>query len=142
MERRKVIIIAIVVISFLILYQRLHYLNYLSETAHLTDKWVVIEDSKGNRIAVETTDDYVWDELDKLNRNKTKVFIGGEVVGFSNKWGFRFNPTTISIVRSVPKEYQVTIDEISSNLEYWKALDKVYVFAKVTEVHYLVAVES
>jgi len=139
---RKVIVIVFVIIALLMIYQRVHYLNYLSETAHLTNKWVVIEDSKGNRIAVETTDEYIWDEFDKLNRNKTKVFIGGEVVEFSNKWGFRFNPTTISILRSVPQEYQGTIDGISSNLEYWKAQDEVYVFVKVTEVHYLVAVQS
>lgn len=47
------------------------WLSYVQSTAlkHEPNRWAVIEDVNGNRMAVETTNDNVWTQLVQLNEN-------------------------------------------------------------------------
>lgn len=112
------------------------WLSYVQSTAlkHETNRWAVIEDVNGNRMAVETTNDNVWTQLVQLNENGTRMWIGGIVEKYGNKWGFRFKPETLTVAEVTAEGLQATIKYISENLDYW--LDGwAYVGAKVTAIH-------
>ena len=72
-------------------------MEYSSATQHDTHRWAVIQDVDGSMLAVETTDDAVWNQFVQLHQNGTEMWIGGVVERYDNKWGFRFNPDTIII---------------------------------------------
>ncbi|MGQ9780705.1 MAG: hypothetical protein ACUVQ8_00405 [Nitrososphaeria archaeon] len=145
MNRRKaaaVYLIAIVMVSIFLTWQRIEYLYYSQETAHDTYMWAVIEDSKGKHIAVETQNDKTWEELRKINENKTRLLVGGIIEKYDNKWGFRFKPDTVTLSPYPAKESQGTIEEISNNIDYWRSKGIVYVYSKVTEIHIILAVSN
>ncbi len=112
------------------------WFNYVQITTlkHETDRWAVIQDVNGNRIAVETTDDNVWTQLVQLNQNGTRMFIGSIVEAYGNKWGFRFKPENLTIAQVTAEGLQATIKYISENLDYWLG-GWAYVGAKVTAIH-------
>ncbi|RLI44705.1 hypothetical protein DRO69_06755 [Candidatus Bathyarchaeota archaeon] len=101
---------------------------------HDTDRWAVIEDINRDRIAVETVSDEVWSQLTQLNQNETRMWIGGIVSDYDNKWGFRFDPETITVAEVTAEGLQATIRYISENLDYWLG-EWAYVNAKVIEIH-------
>jgi hypothetical protein len=112
---RKRILIAVVVIIAIALggysvWAYLDYLDYLDKTVHETDRWAVIKDSKGDIIAVETTNDEVWNTLLALRQNQTQMWIGGVIETYDNKWGFRFNKDSIIVA-------QFTIEGAQSNIQ-------------------------
>ena len=113
-----------------------NYIDQLSALKHETDRWAVIKDVNGDHIAVETTSDTVWDQLDQLHENKTERFIGSLVEEYNNKWGFRFKPENITIAEVTVEGMQATIRHISEELDYWLELGLiVYTSATVTEIH-------
>ena len=112
-----------------------NYLDRLYALKHETDRWAVIQDVKGDCIAVEPTNDEVWEQLVRLYQNKTERFIGSIVEEYDNKWGFRFKPENITIAEVTAEGLQATIRYISENLDYWLELGWVYVSATVTEIH-------
>jgi hypothetical protein len=142
-KRRNIIIVisAIALVTFATL-DRIEYTDYMKETVHDTYKWAVIEDSQGKHMAVETIDAITWNDLRNLNLNKTKAFIGGKIEEYNNKWGFRFKPDSILIVRSGVEDSHLNIEQISSDLDYWKNIGIVYIYAKITETHILVSASS
>jgi len=112
-------------------------INYMMEPdslKHETDRWAVIKDVRGDRIAVETVSDEVWSILVQLKQNGSERFVGGIVVEYDNKWGFRFDPNNVTVAEFTAEGLQATIRYISENLDYWLG-GWAYVHAKVTEVH-------
>jgi bifunctional pyridoxal-dependent enzyme with beta-cystathionase and maltose regulon repressor activities len=113
-----------------------NYFDQLSALKHETDRWVVIQDVNGDRIAVETTSDTIWEQLVQLHENKTERFVGSILEEYDNKWGFRFKPENITIAEVTVEGMQATIRHISEELDYWLKLGLiVYVMATVTEIH-------
>jgi len=104
---------------------------------HETDRWAVIEDVNGDRMAVEPTNDDVWSGLVQMYHEGTEQWVGGVVERYSNRWGFRFKPDTVTIAEVTAEGLQATIEIISSDIEYWEKLGWAYVSAKVVEVHFL-----
>jgi len=113
-------------------------INYMGEPdslKHETDRWAVIKDVNGDRIAVETVSDEVWSQLVQLNQNGSERFVGGIVVKYNNRWGFRFDPNTVTVAEVTAEGLQATIRYISKNLDYWLTIGWAYVHAKFTEIH-------
>jgi hypothetical protein len=111
--------------------------DFLDKTKHDTNTWAVIEDSKGDVIAVETAESSVWDNLVSLRSNQTAMWIGGIVEEYDNYWGFRFRPDTIVIAEITIEGAQSNIQGISGDLNYWINIwaREAYVLAKVIEIH-------
>ena len=95
--------------------------------------WVVIEDSPGDRLRVETVSDEVWAELVQLYLDNGERWIGGIVETYDNEWGFRFDPEMILIYEYVAEIYQTTIRMISEDLNYWLG-NLAYVWPKVIAI--------
>jgi len=142
MKRIKLIIVTFVLIVVLVSLIYWGRLNYFEETIHSSDIWATIEDSKGNLISIDfpNTDNNIWDTLVKLNRNGTKIFIGGIIEQYQNKWGFHFKINSIEILRSVPGDKQANIEQISSDLNHWENGQVVYIYSTVVETHILVPI--
>jgi len=94
----------------------------------------VTEDSDGARMAVEPVDDPTWSELVQLNQNGTRMFVGGIVERYNNKWGFRFKPDSVRVAEFTAEGLQATIRYISETIDYWLN-GWAYVSAKVVEIH-------
>jgi len=145
MNRRRTAVFslaAIVTLAIFLTWQRLEYIDYCKETSHDTYMWAVIEDSRGKHLAIETQDGKTWEELRKVHENKTRVYIGGIIQEYGNKWGFRFRPDTITLSPSPPKETQATIEQLSWNMSYWRSKGLVYIDSKVTEIHITLVVSN
>jgi hypothetical protein len=114
-----------------------NHLDYLDKTLHETDRWAVIMDTKRDIIAVETTNNEVWNTLVQLHQNQTLMWIGGVVEEYHNKWGFRFKPETITIAQITIEGAQSNIQGISGDLNYWRNIwrKETYVLANVIEIH-------
>ena len=113
------------------------FVNYAGEPdslRHETDRWALIRDVNGDRMAVETMSDEVWAQLVQLKENGSEMFVGGIVVEYDNKWGFRFDPNNVTVAEFTAEGLQATIRYISENLDYWLG-GWAYVHAKVTEIH-------
>ena len=137
MKKRYVAVAVFVTMVFVILGVAVwaNYVDSLNAVKHDTNRWAVIEDSNGDRMAVEPIDDHIWSELVQLNQNGTKMFVGGIVERYNNKWGFRFKPDSVRVAEFTAEGLQATIRYISENIDYWLNLGWAYVSAKVIEVH-------
>ncbi len=138
--RKKAIVVAalvaVVATTSVYVLNYISHMDYLTKIAHETNRWAVIEDSKGDHIALETTTDYVWNQLVEVYNNKTMRWVGGALMEYKNKWGFRFKPETIVVAEVTVEGAQSWIRSISEELDYWMNLGWVtYVFARVTEIH-------
>ncbi len=111
------------------------HLEYSSATRHDTDRWAVLQDVEGTLLAVEPTSDAVWHQLVALHANGSRMWVGGVVQRYANKWGFRFMPENIIDAQVTIEGAQATIRYISENLEYWLTFGVAYVGAIVLEVH-------
>ncbi len=101
----------------------------------------IIEDTNGDRIAVEPINGGVWDELVELYNSKGEMWVGGVVEIFlfirpdpNYPWGFRFNPENITVAEVTAEGLQTTILDISENVNYWIGMGYAYVLAKVVEL--------
>jgi len=135
-KKRYVAVAVFVTMMFVILGVAawVNYVDSLNEVKHETNRWAVVEDVNGDRIAVEPTDDHIWSELVQLNQNGTRMFVGGIVERYNNKWGFRFKPDNVRVAQFTAEGLQATIRYISENIDYWLN-SWAYVSAKVIEVH-------
>ncbi len=131
------VIVIVVVVAGYSIWIYTNHLDYLSKTKHETDRWAVIMDSKGDIIAVETTNDDIWNTIGGLHQNQTQMWIGSIVEKYDNKWGFRFNPETIIVAQITIEGAQSNIRGISEDLDYWTNVwtKETYVLAKVVEIH-------
>jgi len=130
-----VTLLAVVLIAMVSVAVYWSYVNSLNQVEHETDRWAVIEDVNKDRIAVEPTSNQVWSELVKLRQNGTRMFVGGIVKRYDNRWGFRFKPDSIVIAQFTAEGLQGTLQLMSSDIDYWVNLGYAYVNAKVVEVH-------
>ena len=112
-----------------------NHLDYSSATKHDTNRWAVIRDVENSRLAIETTDNAVWNQLVQLHQNGTEMWIGGVVEPYDNKWGFRFNPETIIIAQFTIEGAQTTIRFLSEDIEYWINFGIAYIGSTVNDVH-------
>jgi len=112
-------------------------INFSGKTKHETNAWAVIKDSKGDVLAVETTNSFVWDNLIGLHDNQTEMWIGGIVEEYYNSWGFRFRPDTIVIAQITIEGAQSNIQGISGDMNYWINVwaKEAYVLSTVIEIH-------
>jgi hypothetical protein len=138
--KKSLILVVVVVLIITICFSIWVYwvsVDYSDKTNHETDSWAVIEDSKGDIIAVETAEPSVWDNLVDLRDNQTEMWIGGVVEEYSNYWGFRFRPDTVVIAEITVEGGQSNIRGISGDLNYWINIwaRETYVSAKVIEIH-------
>lgn len=101
---------------------------------HETERWAVIEDIKGDRMAVEPVSDEVWSQLVHLRQSGGSMWAGGIVRKYDNKWGFRFDPETVTVAEVTAEGLQSTIRMISDDLDYWLG-GWAYVGARVVEAH-------
>lgn len=125
------LIVLILVVSVSVL---VNYLLKPSSLKHETDRWAVIGDVNGDRIAVEPASDEVWSQLTRLQQNGSRMWVGSIVEHYNNEWGFRFKPENVTVAEVTAGGLQATIRHISENLSYW--IDGwAYVSAKVTETH-------
>jgi len=111
-----------------------NYVDALNAVKHETNRWAVIEDVNEDRMAVEPISDHIWLELVQLNQNGTRMFVGGIVERYDNKWGFRFKPDTVTVAQVTAEGLQATISYISENIDDWLN-GWAYVGAKVVEIH-------
>lgn len=112
-----------------------NHLDYSSATRHDTNRWAVIRDVEGSLLAIETTDDAVWNQLVQLHQNGTEMWIGGAVERYDNKWGFRFNPETFIIAQFTIEGAQTTIRFLSEDIKYWINFGIAYIGSTVIELH-------
>ena len=73
----------------------------------------MIRDVNGDVVSVEPTRDDVWSQLVRLNENSTRMWVGGEVERYNNKWSFRFKTGTIVVAQFTIEGAQATIRFIS-----------------------------
>jgi hypothetical protein len=106
-----------------------------SPTRHDTNRWAVIQDLYGSRLAVEPTNDTVWARLVGMHGDGSRLWVGGVVERYANGWGFRFRPDTVRVAEITAEGLQSTIRGISEDLDYWLGLGWAYVNAGVVEVH-------
>jgi len=111
------------------------YVDSLNTVKHETNRWAVIEDINGDRMAVEPVRNHIWSELVQLNQNGTRMWVGGIVERYNDKWGFRFKPDSVTVAEVTAEGLQATIRDISANIDYWLSLGWAYVSAKVVEIH-------
>ena len=139
MRRDVVLFIVFIIAVFFILAVLVYFSDpdYLSKTNHETHRWAVIEDSKRDIIAVETTDTEVWNILKALSLNQTEMWIGGFVVEYNNYWDFRFRTDSIIVAEITIEGAQSNIQGISGDLDYWINVwgKQAYVLATVSELH-------
>jgi len=112
-----------------------NYVDSLNAVKHETNRWAVIEDVNGDRMAVEPINNDVWSKLVQMNQNRTRMFVGGIVERYNNKWGFRFKPDNVTVAEVTAEGLQATIRDISADINYWLNLTWAYVSAKVVEIH-------
>ena len=135
MKTKFLYVLPIIIIVFAGVFLYWNHLDYNSATKHETDRWAVIRDVDGNVLAVETTSEDVWTQLVQLNQNGTRMWVGGEVDRYDNKWGFRFKPQTIIIAQFTIEGAQATISFISEDIDYWINFGITYVGSKVVNIH-------
>jgi len=110
------------------------YVDRLNEVKHETSRWAVIEDVNGDRMAVEPISDSVWFELASLYQNKTRMWVGGIVERYGNKWSFRFKPDSVRVAQFTAEGLQGTISYISAHIDEWLG-GWGYVSSRVVEIH-------
>ena len=137
MERRKKVIITAIVLITLSASSLLvwNYFQQINQPPYDNPVGAVIEDSSGDRITIQATNNAVWNQLVELHENGTEMWIGGLVEIWNNEWGFRFNPDTIIISEVTAEGSQSTIKGIGEDLNYWLAYGIVYVSATVIDIH-------
>ena len=127
-------IVALLVVSGLGAFLWMSYSDMMFALRHDTNRWAVIADTEGSRMAVEPVNDEVWEEIIRLYENQSTRFVGGIVERYENKWGFRFKPENLTVAEFTAEGLQATIRYMSENLEYWLG-GWAYVSSSVTEVH-------
>lgn len=135
MKKPYFVVIALTAVTLAIFTSFLmNCLDVSNELKHETDRWAVIKDVNGDRIAVETSRDEVWFQLVQMQQNGSRMWIGSIVETYDNKWGFRFKPENLTVAEVTAEGLQASIRYISENLNYWLGR-WAYVSAKVTEFH-------
>jgi hypothetical protein len=70
-----------------------------------------------------------------LLQNGTRMWVGGVVERYGNKWSYRFHLDTIIAAQYTIEGAQATIRYISQDIDYWIDFGIAYVGATVVEIH-------
>lgn len=138
MKKKIIALAGIVLITVLATAVWIHFLE--AATDELLGM-AIIEDTNGDRIAVEPASGEIWDELIELYHSKGEMWIGGVVEVFifirpdpNYPWGFHFKPENIIVAEVTAEGLQTTIRDISEDVDYWIRIGHAYVFARVVEL--------
>ena len=138
MKKKIIALAGIVLITVLATAVWIHFLE--AATDELLGM-AIIEDTNGDRIAVEPASGEIWDELIELYHSKGEMWIGGVVEVFifirpdpNYPWGFHFKPENIIVPEVTAEGLQTTIRDISEDVDYWIRIGHAYVFARVVEL--------
>jgi hypothetical protein len=107
------------------------------QLVHESSQWFVVSDEDGNLLAIETTQQDVFDRfLFALQYNAPGQIIG-EIISYDNSWGFRFNPDNVRLnfANDLSSPYSEPIAEISSNLPEYYAENR-WFYGSVISVYY------
>jgi hypothetical protein len=66
------IAVLVLAITSVVVWLGWNHVEYLSATKHDTGQWAVIQDIEGSMLAIETTDNTVWNELVQLHQNEPR----------------------------------------------------------------------
>ena len=121
-------------VSVLVILLWLSWADTMSALRHDTERWAVVVDHAGSRMAIEPSSDEVWAQMIQVHQNQSTRFVGGIVERYGNKWGFRFRPDSVAVAKFTAEGLQATIRYVSENLDYWLG-GWAYVSGKVVEVH-------
>ncbi|NHJ84418.1 MAG: hypothetical protein FK734_03095 [Asgard group archaeon] len=127
--RRKVILFSclflLLLLIFPIFYSFIGYGIPNSDIIHETSDWILIEDKTGSRIALESSNSSLYDELQsQLNNGELRFILTGVIVYYSNLWHFRFDPSNIDIKYGI----QVRDNAISNNFIDFQMISNSLVF--------------
>ena len=128
----SVFILGIILIGGLVLGLALHY--YFAPLKHETPRWAVIKDTNGDKIAVKTPNEIIWEQLTQLFENGSRMFIGSLVERYNNSWGFRFRPANLTVAPITAEGLQATLQYIKNNLDYWLG-EWAYTLSQVMAIH-------
>jgi len=110
-------------------------INNSPEIKHETNRWMLIRDNDGNKIAFETINSSLWDSLtmsyQEYENEGEPMSILGVVVSYDNSWQFRLDPSTISMGYGFWKMETYTISEITTNLELHLSTTVAIYFASI-----------
>jgi hypothetical protein len=101
---------------------------------HETNRWAVIEDMNGDKMAVETVWNETWAVLVEMRQNGSRLWVGSFVESYGNKWGFRLDPGNLTVAQVAEEDLQVTMRYVSASLNGWMGRF-VYISAKVVDVN-------
>jgi len=139
MKKTRIALVGFVLMVILAAAGWIHFLRAAADEAF---GMAIIEDIKGDRVAVEPTSGEVWNKLVELRHSKEEMWIGGIVEVFifirpdpNYPWGFRFKSENITVAEVTAEGLQTTIRDICENVDYWIRIGQAYVLAKVVEIH-------
>jgi len=124
--RRIVEIISIVTIFSLLLGYPIYFfvLNNSLDIKHETNRWALIVDTEGSKLAIEAVNSSVWERI-VLNYQEFKdydypmVITSEGIVPYNNSWQFRIDPNTVKFLYGLIKGPTHTIKQLASNLDYY-----------------------
>ncbi|MHA1187929.1 MAG: hypothetical protein ACTSSK_13835, partial [Candidatus Heimdallarchaeota archaeon] len=123
-ERQKILaIVSIIVILLLFFGYPTYFLifNNSPDIKHETNRWMLIRDNDGNKIAVEAINSNLWDELitfyQMYENSGNPLSIWGVITSYNNTWQFRLDPATLYFRLGIFPSMVYSINEISDNLE-------------------------
>ncbi len=123
-RRRKIVELFSLVVILLLFFGYPTYffiLNYSLDIKHETNRWMMISDNDGNKIAVEAINISLWDELAsfyQLYQNSgEQISIWGVITSYNNTWQFRLAPETLYFRLGIFPSMVYPINEIADNLE-------------------------
>jgi hypothetical protein len=138
MKKKRIALACVVLITALTTAGRIYFLRAAADEL---PGMAIIEDTNGDRIAVEPTNGEVWDELVELYHSEGEMWIGGVVEVFifirpdpNYPWGFRFKPENITVAEVTAEGLQTTIRDICEDVDYWISIGQAFVFAEVAEI--------
>ena len=140
MKKKIIALSCVVIMAVLAAAGRVYFLG---ATLDELPGMAIIEDTNGDRIAVEPTSGDAWNDLVKLHHSKGEKWVGGIVEVFllfeydpNYPWGFRLNPETIIVADVTAEGLQTTLRDISGNMDYWVGMGYAYVWAEVVELRH------
>ncbi len=109
---------------------------YLADLSPPREGFLVV-DFAGDRmeIQVDPGRQEAFDALMEMHVTGESKWVGGEIEGFDNEFGFRFKPDTIDVAEVTAEGAQaVTYGAIQADFEYWRAFGVVFIEGNVAAI--------
>ncbi|MHA1308771.1 MAG: hypothetical protein ACTSO7_16685 [Candidatus Heimdallarchaeota archaeon] len=127
-ERSKKIIeiISLVIIFSLLFGYPIYFLvlNNSLDIKHETNRWALIVDTEGSKLAIEAVNSSVWERIvsnyqEFKDYDYPMVITCEGIVPYNNSWGFRIDPKTVKFLYGLIRGSTHTIKQLASNLDYY-----------------------